>query len=661
MQPRVVFNHPEFKHIPATEYWRMFIDGEQQINPAELGWWKYETREKGCVKNLFHAYAYMLDTLNTPMNHEYFQKIHSMCMRGVSTNMGGGLVAGKYRQDDNPAMIMQLGKNASEKGFAFLRSKGSKITLVSDAIYAASTLGRDIESQVDAALKKYNDNLTKIKSDVKMEGNPHELNKTKLMNIIEFIQTIEHLHPFLDGNGRTFCTIILNKVLLENGFRPVILENPNRFDGFAPDELIQEIEKGFDNFANIKKLKPSTTEILESQLAIDSSDAIFLPIHWAATLNSPEIMAAMIKVSDKKVNAIEPGGNTPLIIAAYYGNLEVVQELLKTGKVAINHKGQFGNTALMWAAEMGHQHIVELLLKHGAHSNIKSQLGLTLDNIQNKKLVLKKDDSVHHVRMFQPAGTENTLIQIMQHMFSFNFSLEPLSKAESILFGTFDVYLRTNINCKNVNIFDLIILNYYLDKMSSIKPFSISQQLMFDHIQKSIQEFNVADVSGAPDTSQMDHLEHDLDRSLKNIKNAEQIYKLLFRNKFQIFFNSDYGLLGMDFPITLAEKALDFHHLKAIAEKSDERTEAKQTLFERLLDNPAIRKRILAFSEPDKKTLLKLYPQSKEKLNALYAVAKNDAPGLFAKMKALFYSPPSLKFEVKTVEKKEGPNTNRRQ
>ncbi len=70
-------------------------------------------------------------------------------------------------------------------------------------------------------------------------------NERKLDVIIEFIQSLEQLHPFGDGNCRVFVMLLLNSELIKSGFPPTMLDNPNQFDLFSKKELADEIKKGW--------------------------------------------------------------------------------------------------------------------------------------------------------------------------------------------------------------------------------------------------------------------------------------------------------------------------------------------------------------------------------------------------------------------------------
>lgn len=75
-------------------------------------------------------------------------------------------------------------------------------------------------------------------------------NTEKMTAIITFIQRVEQLHPFLDGNLRT-CYILLNKLLSDNGLSPTLLMNPNRFDCCSFAELFTMVERGQKHFKQV--------------------------------------------------------------------------------------------------------------------------------------------------------------------------------------------------------------------------------------------------------------------------------------------------------------------------------------------------------------------------------------------------------------------------
>ncbi|KTC76006.1 ankyrin repeat-containing protein [Legionella birminghamensis] len=79
----------------------------------------------------------------------------------------------------------------------------------------------------------------------------------KLETIIDFIQSCEQLHPFSDGNTRTFSMLLLNYLLVKNGMPPTILTDPNNIILGTKQSLITDVVSGMKRFitlVNEKKL-----------------------------------------------------------------------------------------------------------------------------------------------------------------------------------------------------------------------------------------------------------------------------------------------------------------------------------------------------------------------------------------------------------------------
>lgn len=93
-----------------------------------------------------------------------------------------------------------------------------------------------LNNKVKDLITIYQDNISKAKSA-----------EEKLLVIISFIQSCEQLHPFFDGNCRVFCMLLLNHLLIKNGFPLVILDDPNKLDGFSKKEIMNELIKGMEN------------------------------------------------------------------------------------------------------------------------------------------------------------------------------------------------------------------------------------------------------------------------------------------------------------------------------------------------------------------------------------------------------------------------------
>ncbi|MFZ2315229.1 MAG: Fic family protein [Gammaproteobacteria bacterium] len=79
-----------------------------------------------------------------------------------------------------------------------------------------------IEELVAKTLEHYNQAITSTQSD-----------EEKLVLIGKTIESLERIHPFYDANGRVFVNLLLNYLLVEEGFPLATLFEPNVFDAFG--------------------------------------------------------------------------------------------------------------------------------------------------------------------------------------------------------------------------------------------------------------------------------------------------------------------------------------------------------------------------------------------------------------------------------------------
>jgi len=104
-----------------------------------------------------------------------------------------------------------------------------------------STPEGDYHNAMQKLLDEYKD---KVKTD-------DPLNQLKA--IVGFIQSLDFLHPFIDGNTRTFETLLLNRELIRHGFSPTILYDPNAFTRSSKREALFYVLHGMDNYDQFKR------------------------------------------------------------------------------------------------------------------------------------------------------------------------------------------------------------------------------------------------------------------------------------------------------------------------------------------------------------------------------------------------------------------------
>lgn len=118
--------------------------------------------------------------------------------------------------------------------------------------------------------------------------------------IAEYIQDLMCLHPFYDFNNRVLVSLLLNEILFDLGYSPVVLMQPNVFDGFTPDELVVKIKEGQTLLREIcaqERDAPKeyfTFDLALFMLAIDSGDARLIKMSLHSIAFSKDLVALLI-------------------------------------------------------------------------------------------------------------------------------------------------------------------------------------------------------------------------------------------------------------------------------------------------------------------------------------------------------------------------------
>lgn len=129
----------------------------------------------------------------------------------------------------------------------------------------------------------------------------------KLKVIVTLIRDLEQLHPFLDGNCRVFCMILLNHLLVKNKFPPAILSNPNCFDGYDIESLIDQVIDGMERSLQLLHEKDSelfgvrTKEILDQATELQKRDFFAALEPLKKWFKSPEQQNTSSRSTEEKV------------------------------------------------------------------------------------------------------------------------------------------------------------------------------------------------------------------------------------------------------------------------------------------------------------------------------------------------------------------------
>lgn len=218
----------------------------------------------------------------------------------------------------------------------------------------------------------------------------------KISVIAQHVQWIDQIHPFMDGNIRT-CYILLNRLLKEEGLPLTLLLDPNRFDGFALEEMVKYIKEGQQyaaalfhqqtpSFHQDEYMAPffsaglNKSEVAPFLLKQNQSTALNDFIQILEDSFKPEITTDSLKLKYKLLDLTESSLGKALRNAAANNLVEDMQYILKHFKFNIDIQDsnpQSQKTALFIAAERGHEASIAILINAGANPQIPTANGQT--------------------------------------------------------------------------------------------------------------------------------------------------------------------------------------------------------------------------------------------------------------------------------------------
>ena len=279
------------KKFDKSQFWRFFVDGRFQ--KKYNGWVGYEAGERGSVQALLNGFTFMIENfdLSNGLRATYLRELHKICMLSVETtnlksspgdirflNSGMPFFAKsttyehlvevfEMRRDDKTAIFnsAKWGKTANELDVDEIYQvmlKDGKINYRNwypnidikqqDAIEGKLSLHEFYEAKhsvqmmmvakMEDIVERYNKSIKRAKTD-----------EEKLRAIALVPRELELLHPFPDGNSRTFSCVTLTHLLTYNGFSPALLENPNLDNEVSLAEWIQEVKNGMQRTKELIK------------------------------------------------------------------------------------------------------------------------------------------------------------------------------------------------------------------------------------------------------------------------------------------------------------------------------------------------------------------------------------------------------------------------
>ena len=302
-EPRGISTTPNKE---ANNIWRLFIDGNRQ----EEGRLTFDEKEPGYIAAMEKAFQYLSEIDNERLSTNLIRRLHARCLHdveirglnkedvGIFRELGAGTFrlegGGRERQGainitragleeflrkfKNKSVTYEIYNSRTQKsmpktsrffdiviqtqgGFfqSLLHDQNPALNIdeimekVRGGSEFVSILASDfLENAVSGVISQYHQNLRKA------AGNK----ELKLRAIAELVHEIEMFHPFSDANCRTLY-LLLNRELINNGFTPTILENPNRIDLFSTEEIVQEIRNGMETYRGCFPLRCEIKDVID--------------------------------------------------------------------------------------------------------------------------------------------------------------------------------------------------------------------------------------------------------------------------------------------------------------------------------------------------------------------------------------------------------------
>jgi len=297
------------KDLDKSQFWRLFVDGRFQKKYD--GWVGYEAGERGSVQALLNGFSFMIDNfdISNGLEATYLRELHKVCMLSVeTTNLKSSPGDIRYLNSGMPFfaksttyehLVEVFGMRDGDGTAIFNSQKWGKPAdkLDVDEIYKVMLKDKKINyrnwypnldkrqsealegkrslyefyeakhsvqmlmiSKMQDIIDRYNINIKKAKTD-----------DEKLEVIALVPRELELLHPFPDGNSRTFSCVTLTHLLTFNGFAPALLDNPNLDNEVSLSQWIEEVKKGMQRTKELIKT-PNMKLFNYSILDMDTKD-----------------------------------------------------------------------------------------------------------------------------------------------------------------------------------------------------------------------------------------------------------------------------------------------------------------------------------------------------------------------------------------------------
>jgi hypothetical protein len=255
------------KFLPPEDVWKFCMDFRRQ----DSGQYAFES-EPGYMAGMYNGLKFMLDSIkqNPPVSvsADWLQSLHDSCVEGVLTDQGVdnfAQLAKGFRENTTNGFTLSPDRNCTDQGVRELQA----ITAEGGVLHKhSSVLSHGQQGwEIRTVMKSSAECATlanRIFEEYKNEINAAQNPDAKYAAIAKCCRNLEVAHLFRDGNARTIGFLLVNKLLLDNDLQATIMEDPNHFDGHSIAQLVEEITKGQERFANVCRQQTENQQTTES-------------------------------------------------------------------------------------------------------------------------------------------------------------------------------------------------------------------------------------------------------------------------------------------------------------------------------------------------------------------------------------------------------------
>lgn len=279
-----------FKGLPKDNMYRMWVDRDKQAQGGLV----FDVKEPGYAKGMQKCFELVRNTISQPNTLDSIIELHDACIDGVVDSNGKpfrkgieGVWAYGLQMKSNPVSESARQEWIRDKLIWFFPDQLKYVTQQNAVLKGGDVAQTDaarkeqnrvqafealetgnylsyiripqdprVHSRFDPANTKANETWARAQVSKRwnryyevVNRDPRAGDDSILNAISDIVRALEIFHIFPDGNQRTLVFALLTKLLIENGFCPTILANPNVFDGYhSLDELVVDIKEGIMTF-----------------------------------------------------------------------------------------------------------------------------------------------------------------------------------------------------------------------------------------------------------------------------------------------------------------------------------------------------------------------------------------------------------------------------